>query len=51
MSTPSMICHLAALGWYFRKKIMLEQREIRMDNKISFTQMDEDDDLKNRVRV
>jgi hypothetical protein len=30
---------------------MLEQREIRMDNKISFTQMDEDDDLKNRVRV
>jgi hypothetical protein len=35
MPTPPTVFHLVALGWYFKKKIMLKEREIRMNGEIS----------------
>jgi hypothetical protein len=35
----------------FQEKVILEQGKIRRDSKKSFTKMDEDDDLKNRIRI
>jgi hypothetical protein len=35
----------------FQEEIMFEQGEVRMNNKENLTQMDEDDDLENLVRV
>jgi hypothetical protein len=35
----------------FHEKVILEQREIRRNAKKCFTKMDEDGDLKNRIRV
>jgi hypothetical protein len=39
------------LGWYFKKKVVFEQRGIGQNAKKCFTEMDEDGDLKNRIRV
>jgi hypothetical protein len=35
----------------FQEKVVFEQREIRQNAKKCFVEMDEDDDLKNRIRV
>jgi hypothetical protein len=35
----------------FQEKIILKQEKIRRDSKKSFTKMDEDGDLKNRIGI
>jgi hypothetical protein len=35
----------------FQEKVILEQRKVRRNSKECFTKMDEDDDLKNKIRI
>jgi hypothetical protein len=39
------------LGWYFRKKIILEQGKVWRNPKIRFVEVDKNSDLKDGVRV
>jgi hypothetical protein len=42
---------ITSLRWYFKKKVVFEQGEIKWNVKKCFTEMDEDGNLKNGIRV
>jgi hypothetical protein len=49
-ATLLIIWHLAALNWYF-KKIVLDECKIVGNSKVNLTDMNENNDLKDRVGI